>query len=153
MRKVIINCDCCKSEIDGDPFTIVKQDTHQLNRFYDPFEIDLCGKCAKKMFDRARAGLIEPSEAAEDILDSLPEIEEEPEEIQDTAEFEAKLDRLEEIVKDAPKKGGRKASYDTGKLTALARAGWSPKAIGEELKIPAATVSKYLYNHKGELKK
>lgn len=148
MRRVIINCDHCGDEINGDPFTIVKQDTHQLNRFYDPFGIDLCGKCAKKMFDRARAGLIEPSEEVEDILDSLPEIEEEPEEIIESKDGDSDSTKPKKAVS-----GGNRSKFDTGKLLALNRAGWSPEAIAEELKLTPKQVSSWLYNNKEKVAK
>lgn len=122
MRRVLINCDHCGDEINGDPFTIVKQDTHQLNRYYDGLNIDLCDKCASRIFERARTGLAVPDEPQNIVTESAKDVE--------------------------PKKGGRKASFDTGKLLALANAGWAPKDIASELKITPKQVSAWLYNHK-----
>lgn len=44
----------------------------------------------------------------------------------------------------------QKKKVDTGKLLALHKAGLGPKAIGEELGIPAGTVSTYLWKQKKE---
>lgn len=63
-------------------------------------------------------------------------------------EQEENIPEKKAAVKKDPEKKPEKKKVDTGKLLALHNAGWGPKAIGEELGIPAGTVSTFLWKRK-----
>lgn len=169
MRKLLITCDLCGAPIKGNPLVLAvdKIESGYLYPLSVEKPIDMCAKCVDEIRTKARSRAKNESVEEEEFEDDLPEIEEEPESIDEDEDlfdpepepkkteepseevkaFEKKLDNLEMLVNGTVSKAHR-SKFDTGKMMALARAGWSPKQIADELGMTAKQVSSWFYNNK-----
>jgi ribosome-binding protein aMBF1 (putative translation factor) len=138
VRKII--CDRCGADISKDPeYGLIWMGTRDYNEevsleaFYtdDWSERDFCDKCMGEIRDFILGKPATPTEAEaepEDKPETVEPVETEPE-----AEAEP-----------AKAKTVKPKELDTGKVTALYKAGWSYKAIADELRSNVSAIGRVI---------
>lgn len=153
MRKLIVHCDMCKKEIDGDPYVIALEDREEPGRYYESVrQVDLCPMCEDKierLIRRVRAEVI-----SMDALDEFTKTSSEAIPIEPATVAEAMTPKEEPKEEPKPKERPKKKKnkpLDGGRIRALTNAGWSPKAVADDMGLTPKQVSAWLYNHRDEL--
>ena len=107
-------CDTCGAEVSSLPYTMTISKSGMLEAITIK-EFDLCDKCRQKIMTAVERH-------SWDAMEILEEINGE----------------------NVPKRGGKKKEIDYGKVGALHKAGWTGKAIAQDLGISEGHVSQIL---------
>lgn len=160
MRKLLVVCDMCKQGFDGDPYVFALEDREEPGRYYESVrQVDLCPMCEDKierLIRRVRAEVISMDALDEFTKRSSEAIPIEPATVAEAMtpkkEVEEAPAKPEEPKKTEPEKPKKKRTkIDGGRIRALTNAGWSPKAVADDMRLTSKQVSAWLYNHKDEL--
>lgn len=146
MRKIVIKCDRCGKEIEGNPIKIIPEYAHREsgdlwpdgntkdNIAYEQEMIDkdFCEECVRKILRYSQGGM-KPNPEFEQAVQEMIKDDTPPNVKPDNTIDMAQIDKLEEIVKEVeePKRGRQR--LDTGKIMALTKAGWPASKIAEEM--------------------
>lgn len=147
MRELVIKCDMCGEVIKENPYVLANEE--RLNGALIRVEdYDICDCCIKKI-----ANVIEGRcEIREKPMMNLygaggdrPEVLT-PEEVEEVLKPETKHET--EPTPDAKVvKTSKPKPVDLGKIMALRAAGWTAKAIGEEMGMTEKAVYNQIYKH------
>lgn len=134
MKKIIYICDKCSKEINGLPIKLVPC---SYDQYGDVTEIG-----SEALENKAK--IIQENDYCLDcfrgVCDLLEPDQEETEEEMEPEEEQEICDRIE----NAPKKSGKTAPLDVGKIKALYKAGWKVKEIVEEMRCAESAVYRHL---------
>lgn len=130
MKRMLYTCDRCRKEITGDPVNICMEVIDRENSDYlsdapypDIAELDFCRDCGDFIADRIRHFC---KKGATAIINE---------------DFESAVEEMIATSQpDPPPTDKPKRRLDTGKVAALRKAGWTVKAIAEEMSCSEQTV-------------
>ena len=137
MKKIIYTCDRCRKEIKDSPYRIlvdklyVEDPEQEVKGIMCPQphleirDLDLCKDCTDFLVGLLKKHMRAPAAINDDFEEAVQEM-------------------VATSQSGSPAKGGARRKLDRGKIRALRDAGWSVKAIAEEMQCTVRAIYEVL---------